>query len=364
MNEVLTHQWGNPSSLHQWGERAATILEESRFGVGHLINAPADSIVFTSGGTESNNMAIFGVAQQYSEPQHLIISAVEHSAVSQPARVLQRWGWHVSFLPVSPTGLVNPDILRQMIQDNTVLISVISAQSEVGTVQPIQALGAIAHEQGILFHTDAVQAAGRLPIDVERSPIDLLSLSSHKIYGPQGAGALYINPMIDIPPLMHGGGQESQMRPGTQALPTIAGFGVAADYAFQELETERDRLIGLREMLFELLSDVPELVPTGDRHQRLPHHVSFCIQPNQGPIAKGRDIVRLLSRLGIGISAGSACNSGKTVPSPVLKAMGCRDDVAQSGLRFTLGKQTQAIDLQQAAKILKQVLKEQLLFAF
>lgn len=357
MQEVLANQWGNPSSLHHWGERTATILEESRFLVGNLINAPAESMTFTSGGTESNNMAIFGVAQQYAEPQHMIISAVEHSAISQPARILQRRGWQVSFLPVNSKGQVNPETLRQMIQANTVLISVIYAQSEVGTVQPISALGAIAHESNILFHTDAVQAAGRLAINVAESPIDLLSLSSHKIYGPQGAGALYINPNIEIKPLVYGGGQEADMRPGTQGLPAISGFGVAADYALQELETEHDRLIGLREMLFELLSDVSELVPTGDRHQRLPHHVSFRIEPLQDSIPKGRDIVRLLNRVGIGISAGSACNSGKTVPSPVLKAMGLGNDTAQSGLRLTLGKHTQKSDLIETAEALKKVLK-------
>ena len=359
MQEVLTTEWGNPSSLHHWGERSATILEESRFLVANLINAPANSVTFTSGGTEANNIAMFGVAQQYSVPQHIIISAVEHSAVSQPARILQRRGWQISFLPVNSTGRVNSDTLRQMIQENTVLISVIYAQSEVGTVQPIHDLAQIAHEQGILFHTDAVQAVGRLVIDVAYSPIDLLSLSSHKIYGPQGAGALYINPDIAIQPLMYGGGQEAEIRPGTQGLPAIAGFGVAADYALQELDTERERLIELREMLFDLLSDVPELVPTGDRHHRLPHHVSFCLKSDIAPIPKGRDIVRLLSRSGIGISAGSACNSGKTVPSPILKSMGYHDDIAQSGIRLTLGKQTQETDLHQTATVLKKVLRPQ-----
>jgi cysteine desulfurase len=359
MQAVLTTEWGNPSSLHHWGVRAATVVEESRFHVSNLINAPAESVIFTSGGTESNNLAIFGVAQQFTEPQHLIISAVEHSAVSQPAKILQQRGWKISLLPVSPTGRVNPESLRQMIQANTVLVSVIYAQSEVGTVQPIQELAAIAHEKGILFHTDAVQAAGRLAIDVTQNPIDLLSLSGHKIYGPQGVGALYINPNIKIRPRVYGGGQEQETRPGTQGVPGIAGFGVAADYALQELESERDRLISLREYLFDLLSDTPELVPTGDRCDRLPHHLSFCLKPASGPIPKGRDLVRQLNRLGIGISAGSACNSGKTVPSPVLKSMGYDDAVAQSGLRLTLGKQTQKNDLEQVGEILKEILKIQ-----
>ena len=360
MQEVLADQWGNPSSLHQWGERAATILEEARIQVGCLINAPAESMIFTSGGTEANNIAILGATVDYPTPQHIIISAVEHSAVAQPARILQRQGWQVSMLPVNPQGRVNPDILRQMIQDNTVLISVIYGQSEVGTLQPIAELGSVAHEYGIRFHTDAVQAAGRIPIDVAQSPIDFLSLSSHKIYGPQGAGALYVRPGVKIQPVLHGGGQEQSIRPGTQALPAIAGFGMAAMYAHQELETERDRLTQLRELLFNSVADEPILVPTGDRIHRLPHHVSFCLKPDQGAIPKGRDIVRLMNRQGVGMSAGSACNSGKTMPSSVLKAMGYSDDLAKSGLRLTLGKHTERQDILEVARILKQVITQKL----
>lgn len=358
IQDILTSQWGNPSSLHTWGERAATVLEEARIQVGTLINAPAECITFTSGGTEANNIAIFGVTAAYTRPQHLIISAVEHSAVSQPAKLLQQQGWKVSLLPVDSTGRVDPDSLQQMIQDDTVLISVIYGQSEVGTLQPISTLSAIAREHGILFHTDAVQAVGRVPIDVSRSPIDLLSLSSHKIYGPQGVGALYTRPQLNLQPIIYGGGQEQGLRPGTQALPSIAGFGVAADYARQELESEHDRLIQLRELLFESLEDLPMLVPTGDRQARLPHHVSFCIKPDQGPIPKGREIVRQMSRMGIGISAGSACNSGKTVPSSVLMAMGYDDNLAKSGIRLTLGKQTQPEDIVQVAQVLRQVLSK------
>ncbi|MEM9136472.1 MAG: cysteine desulfurase family protein [Cyanobacteria bacterium P01_F01_bin.42] len=353
MQAVLTREWGNPSSLHLWGEQAAIVLEEARLHVAGLINATAESVVFTSGGTEANNIALFGTARTFSTPQHLIISAVEHAAVAQPARVLQQQGWQVSFLSVGPTGLVDPKTLYQMLQDNTALISVIYGQSEVGSVQPINTLGAIAHEHGILFHTDAVQAAGRIPIDVSSSPIDLLSLSSHKIYGPQGAGALYVKPGTPLDSLTHGGGQEQSLRPGTQSLPAIAGFGVAANYALQELDAERQRLTQLRELLFQLLADEPGLIPTGDRIHRLPHHVSFCLQSTDRPAPKGRDLVRALSRAGIGISAGSACNSGKTVPSPVLQAMGLDDMAAQSGIRLTLGRQTQRDQVETAAQVLR-----------
>ncbi|MDY7023115.1 MAG: cysteine desulfurase family protein, partial [Cyanobacteriota bacterium] len=278
MQAVLTQQWGNPSSLHEWGQRAATILERSRSQVAHLINAPPESIIFTSGGTEADNMAILGVARCYSTPQHLIISSVEHSAIAEPAKLLEQWGWEVTRLPVDNTGRVHPLDLQAAIQPNTVLVSVIYGQSEIGSLQPIEALGQIARSQGILFHTDAVQVAGRLPINVQTLPVDLLSLSSHKIYGPQGSGALYIRPDVGLQPLLAGGGQEMKLRSGTQAVPTIAGFGVAAELAAEEMEPETPRLIQLRDRLFDLLADVPELIPTGDRIHRLPHHVSFCFQ--------------------------------------------------------------------------------------
>ena len=360
MQEALTHQWGNPSSLHHWGERAATLLEEARYNVGQLINAPDNSISFTSGGTESNNIAIFGIAAQYSEPKHLIISSVEHSAISQPARVLQRQGWKVSLLPVNQEGRISPEVLEKTIQDDTALISIIYGQSEVGTIQPIAELSAIAHQHGIIFHTDAVQAAGRVPIDVQAHSIDLLSLSSHKIYGPQGAGAIYINPNIKLHSLVHGGGQEHGIRPGTQSIPSIAGFGTAADLAGQEMDTENQRLTKLRELLFENLAHCSYLIPTGDRSHRLPHHVSFAIKPESGPFISGRDIVRVMNRAGIGISAGSACNSGKTVPSSVLKAMGFGDELAKAGLRLTLGKQTTEQDIQIVTDKLQEIISQQL----
>lgn len=357
IQSVLTSTWGNPSSLHSWGERAATVLEESRLQVAALINATPETIVFTSGGTEADNLAISGIAQTFAAPQHMIISAVEHAAISQPAQILRQQGWEISMLPVGPTGRVNPKALHRMLRKNTVLISVVYGQSEVGSIQPINTLGAIAHEHGILFHTDAVQAAGRVPIDVSSSPIDLLSLSSHKIYGPQGAGALYVRSGTPLNSLTRGGSQEQSLRPGTQALPAIAGFGVAADYALRELDTERQRLTQLRELLFQLLADEPALIPTGDRIHRLPHHVSFCIQSSERFTPKGRDIVRALGRAGIGISAGSACNSGKTVPSRILQAMGLSDAMAQSGIRLTLGKQTRRDQIEAVAQALRQAVR-------
>ena len=356
MQDVLTASWGNPSSLHEWGQRAATLVERSRMQVASLINALAESIIFTSGGTEADNLAILGVAQHYRTPQHIVISSVEHSAIAEPVRLLEQWGWDVTRLPVNLHGRVNPNDLENALQPNTVLVSVIYGQSEVGTLQPIHALGQIARAHGALFHTDAVQVAGRLPIDVQQLPVDLLSISSHKIYGPQGAGALYVRPDVELVPMMLGGGQELRLRSGTQAVPAIAGFGVAAELAAAELATETPRLIGLRDRLFEQLADTRNLIPTGDRLHRLPHHASFSVVGG-GQNVTGKTLVRQLNLAGIGISAGSACHSGKLSPSPILLAMGYSDAIALGGIRLTLGRETTAADVDWTAMVIKQVLE-------
>ena len=320
------------------------------------MNAPSETIVFTSGGTESNNLAVMGVARNCTTPQHIIISSVEHSAIAEPVRLLEQWGWQVTRLNVDSLGRVNPIELQSALRSNTVLVSIIYGQSEVGTIQPIMQLGEITRAHGALFHTDAVQVAGRLPIDMQQLPVDLLSLSSHKLYGPQGAGALYVRPGVGLVPLLGGGGQESKLRSGTQALPAIAGFGMAAELAVQEMAIETPRLIYLREQLFDQLVDTPGLVPTGDRWNRLPHHVSFSLHHADGDRLSGKTLVRQMNLAGIGISAGSACNSGKLVPSPVLVAMGYSDRLAKSGIRLTLGRDTTIADIDWTVMVLKQVL--------
>jgi len=356
MEQVFTRQWGNPSSIHGWGERAAIALETARLQVAALLNASPEAIVFTSGGTEADNLAILGVARHYQRPQHLIISSIEHPAVSEPARFLESQGWQVTRLPVDRLGRVNPADLAAAFRPETVLVSILYGQSEVGTLQPIDQLGALCRDRGVLFHVDAVQVAGRLPLDVQQLPVDLLSLSSHKLYGPQGAGALYVRPGVDLIPLLGGGGQEFGLRSGTQPVPVIAGFGVAAALAAQEMAAESLRLQGLRDHLFDLLADCPDLVPTGDRLHRLPHHVSFCARHTDGEMLSGKTIVRQMNLAGIAISAGSACHSGKTVPSPILKAMGYSDRLAQGAIRLTLGHSTTLADIDWTATVLRQVL--------
>jgi cysteine desulfurase len=359
MEELMKERWGNPSSIHQWGERASLAVEQARFQVAALINANPDAIAFTSGGTEANNQAILGIANLYTTPQHLIISSVEHSSITAPAQWLESRGWKITRLPVDRFGKVNPDDLSAAIQANTVLVSVIYGQSEVGTVQPIAHLAAICRQAGVCFHTDAVQAAGKIAIDVSALGVDLLSISSHKLYGPQGAGALYIRPGIKLMPLLWGGGQEMGWRSGTQAVPQIAGFGVAAELAAEELTVECDRLMGMRDRLFDLLSIQPGLTPTGDRSARLPHHLSFCVEMphrhNSEPIT-GKTIVRQLNLAGIGISAGAACSSGKLNPSPILLAMGYTNTQAIGGIRITLGQHTTTADIEWTAMTLGQII--------
>ncbi|MGL5941850.1 MAG: cysteine desulfurase family protein [Waterburya sp.] len=357
---VLQQQWGNPSSLHDWGQRSATVLETARIQVAGLLNAfNPESIVFTSGGTEADNLAILGVARQYITPQHIIISSVEHSAINEPAKLLEQLGWQVTRLPVNKYGRVNPFDLQASLQANTVLVSIIYGQSEIGTLQPIEKLAQITKEHGCLFHTDAVQVAGRLPIDVQQLGVDLLSLSSHKIYGIQGGGALYIRPGIELVPLLGGGGQEAKIRSGTQAVPAIAALGIAAELAAVEMLTEIERLRGLRARLFDLLADYPCLETTGDRLYRLPHHVSFILSDRfakQAQDVTGKTIVRQLNLAGIGISAGSACHSGKLNPSPILLAMGYEPAAAKRGIRLTLGRDTTEADIDWTAMVLKQVI--------
>lgn len=357
MQEVLTQQWGNPSSLHQWGNQSATVLEQARMQVAELLQADPDSIVFTSGGTEADNLAVMGVARRYADPQHVIISTVEHSAVAEPARQLEQEGWQVTRLPVNPQGRVEPADLQAALRPNTVLVSIIYGQSEIGTLQPIETLGQMVQHHGALFHTDAVQVAGRLPIDVQHLPVDLLSLSSHKLYGPQGVGVLYVRPGVELKPLFGGGGQEFKLRSGTQAVAAIAGFGVAAELAAQEMATETPRLVQLRDRLFDQLATVPDLLPTGDRLHRLPHHASFYLRGADGDQVSGKTLVRQMNLAGIGISAGSACHSGKLSPSPILLAMGYGERAAKSGIRLTLGRHTALEDIDWTAMVLRQVLQ-------
>ncbi|MCS6958820.1 MAG: cysteine desulfurase family protein [Pseudanabaenaceae cyanobacterium SKYGB_i_bin29] len=335
MVEIMTHHWGNPSSIHSWGTRSAMVVERARMQVAELIGAQGDEIVFTGSGTAANHLAIFGVTRQYRTPRHLIISAVEHSAVAAPVAWLEAQGWSVTRLTVDRYGKVDSEALQEAIREETVLVSVIYAHNEVGTIQPIKDLGQICRACGVIFHTDAVQAIGRIPIDVKELPVDLLSLSAHKFYGPQGVGALYIRSGLDLQPYLFGGGQEWGLYSGTHAVAAIGGMGLAAQLIQEEMATEIKRLLSLQQKLKLALDNVGELIFTGEERERLPHHLSYC-----HPTLGGREIVRKLDQLGIAISAGSACSSGKIIPSPTLLAMGFSQQEALGGFRISLGKYT------------------------
>jgi cysteine desulfurase len=329
-------------------------IERARLQVASLLKADPEGIIFTSGGTESDNMALMGIARQYQTPQHMIISSVEHSAVRLPAEYLEQHGWEITRLPVDRKGTVSPQDLERSLRPNTVLVSIITAQNEVGTIQPIEKLGQICRHANVWFHTDAVQAIGKMPIDVKSLPIDLLSLSAHKFYGVQGIGALYIHPLMikkqALVPLNLGGGQEQGYRSGTQAVAAIAGLGLAAELAEQELISESQRLTKLRDRLHALLADIPELIPTGSP-ERLPHHLSFYHQ-----YLDGRRLVRELNYAGIAISSGSACSSGAIEPSSILLEMGYSDLEARNSIRLTLGKSTTIEDIEWTALVIHQIL--------
>ncbi|MGB9886864.1 MAG: cysteine desulfurase family protein [Moorellales bacterium] len=334
MLPYLTERYGNPSSLHRWGREAREALERARYDVAALIGARPEEVVFTSGGTEANNLALIGAARAYSRRgRHVITSAIEHHAVLDAALYLKRLGFEVSLVPVTADGLVQVEEVERAITADTILISIMHANNEIGTVQPIDAIGRLAREKGIVFHTDAVQSAGKVPVNVDELGVDLLALSAHKFGGPKGVGALYVRKGIRLEPLLHGGDQERRRRPGTENLAGIVGLGAAAELARRELPAEARRLAGLRDrLLSRLLSLLPEAIITGHRERRLPNHASVCV-----PGVAAEAVLTELDRLGVAASSGSACTAGSQAPSHVLTALGFPPDLARGALRFTLG---------------------------
>ncbi len=335
MQATMLSDWGNPSSQHRWGQQAALAMETARQQVADFLEVDPETIVFTSGGTEANNLALRGICALHPSPQHLIISSVEHSSVENTAQHLQTRGWRITRLPVTSEGLVSVFDLEQAIQSDTVLVSILHGQNEVGTIQPIGELAACCRAAGIPFHSDAVQTAGRLPLHPTDLGVDLLSLSAHKIYGPKGIGLLYIRPGLHLYPLLHGGGQEGKLRSGTQPLGAIVGFGVAAEWAQRDRVQETSRLRQLQNRLHQHLQQIPTLTLTGPQtlDARLPHHLSYVAQDFTGPA-----LVRQLDRAGFGISAGSACQRGQLRPSRVLSAMGYPAEVTLGAIRISLGE--------------------------
>jgi cysteine desulfurase len=327
--------FGNASSVHHFGQQAKAAMDEARSAVAALINGDPSEIVFTSGGTESDNFAIRGAADaaEASGRRHLIASAIEHEAVLNTLRALARRGWRTTLIPLDASGVVSSDRLRDAITPDTALVSVMHANNEIGTVQPVAELAAIAHEHGALMHTDAVQSAGKIPIDVRALGVDLLSLSAHKFNGPKGAGALWIKRGTRMQPILTGGKHERNRRAGTENVPALVGFGVAARLAAGKIDAEGARLASLRDRLEEgILGSVPATAVNGARAPRVPNTTNISFDH-----VEAESLLIALDLEGIAVSTGSACSSGTLEPSHVLKAMGFPPHRTQNSLRFSLG---------------------------
>jgi cysteine desulfurase len=333
----LTREFGNASSIHAFGQNAREAVEQARSSVAALIGARAADIMFTSGGTESNNHAILGaVGAAPGKAKHVITSAIEHVAVLDTCKALAKSGVDLTILPVDREGLVSPEDVRAAIRPETVLITLMLANNETGTIEPIEEIGKIADEKGIVFHTDAVQAAGKIPIDVEKLGADLLSISAHKFCGPKGVGALYIRKGTQLEPLMHGGHSERDRRPGTEDVAAIAGMGKAADLARIGMSEESQRTRGLRDRLERgLLDRVSQSWVNGARAPRVPNTSNLTF-----PFIEGEAMVIALDLKGIACSTGAACSSGAVEPSHVLIALGLAPEDARATLRLSLGHQT------------------------
>ncbi len=320
--------FGNPSSLHAAGTKAREAVEESRETLARALRCSPEEVVFTSGGTEANNLALKGLPER----GHVLVSSIEHPSVLEPAGSLEKLGFEVERIPVDRFGLVDPERVAEMIRKDTVLVSVMHANNEIGTVQPVREIGKVCRDSGVLLHVDAVQTFGKIEVDPKRMNADLVSVSSHKIYGPKGVGALFVREGVKLKPLLSGGGQERGLRSGTENVQGIVGFAKAAELAVAEMETESRRLERLRDRLISGLSEIPDSFLNGHPKKRLPNNAHFCFR-----FIEGESAVLMLSEEGIMVSTASACSSRKLEPSHVLRAIGLRREEAHGSVRYTLG---------------------------
>ena len=339
---------GNASSIHRFGRQARAAVDEARDAVARLIQGDYAELYFTGSGTEADNLALLGTMQAAPPGRkHLVVSAIEHHAVLHTAHYLQTQGYAVTTVPCDAEGLISPQAVAEAVTDQTALVSIMHANNEIGTIQPIADFARIAHEHGAKFHTDAVQSAGMLPVDVRALDCDLLSLCAHKIYGPKGAGALYVRQGVKVSPQMHGGAQEREKRAGTENVAALVGFGRAAEISSARRNTDTEHLAALRDRFLALLrAAVPDLILNGHPTLRLPNNVNVSV-----PGAEGTTLLMNLDRKGVAASSGSACSSGSLEPSHVLKAIGLADTLASSGVRFSLGRTTTDAEIGRAAEI-------------
>ena len=350
MTRALGEVFGNPSSVHQFGQRAKAAIDDARTAVATLIGGSPVEVVFTSGGTESDNLAIRGAAEAL-EPggrRHLVTAGIEHEAVLSTVKALARRGWALTLVPVDASGIVSPDRLREAVTEQTALVSIMHANNETGTIQPVAELADVAHARGALFHTDAVQAVGKISVDVRALGIDLLSLSAHKFYGPKGVGALWVRRATRLLPQMTGGHQERNRRGGTENVPGLVGMGVAAALAREALAADGVRLAALRDRLeTAILAGVPQTTVNGATASRVPNTTSISFDRVQA-----ESLLIALDLEGVAVSTGSACSSGTLEPSQVLRAMGLSPARAQSSIRFSLGAGNTEAQIDHVAAVL------------
>ncbi|MGZ6256161.1 MAG: cysteine desulfurase family protein [Candidatus Limnocylindria bacterium] len=355
MLPYLSEHFGNASSLHASGRRARQGLDEARERIAAILGAKPREIVFTGGGSEADNLAIKGAAWAASaNGRHIVTSGVEHKAILNSCAILERSGFEVTYLPVDRYGRVDPAEVEAAITERTTLVSIMYANNEVGTIQPIAEIGAICRRRGVLFHTDAIQAAGFLPLDVDKLAADLLSLAAHKVYGPKGVGALFVRQGTALLPQMQGGAQERQRRAGTENVAGIVGFARALELVQADpgaRDAENGRLAGLRDRLLAAVRDVAAVEATGHPVERLPHSASWLVDG-----IEGGDLVAALDLEGIEASTGSACTSGSAEPSHVLLAMGIDPERAHGALRLTAGRGVTSADIEHAAEVLRAVI--------
>ena len=350
MTTVIREDFGNPSSVHHFGQKAKSVIDEARSAVAALLGADPSEVVFTSGGTESDNFAIRGVAEalEQSGRRHLIATTIEHEAVLNTLKALARRGWTTTLLPVDQTGVVTPGALRDALTDQTAIVSVMHANNEIGTIQPIAELARLAHDRGAIFHTDAVQTAGKIPLDVKALGADLVSISAHKFYGPKGVGALWIRRGLRLQPLMSGGKHERSRRAGTENVAGIAGMGQAATIARAKMADEAPRLAALRDRLEEaVLQAVPGTAVNGARAARVANTTNISFDR-----VEAESLLIALDLEGVAVSTGSACSSGTLEPSHVLKAMGFPAHRTQNSIRFSLGAANTEAEIDRVVAIL------------
>jgi len=352
MLPYFNDKFGNPSSIHGFGREAKVALEEAREKVAKILGVSSSEVFFTAGGTESDNLAVKGTAfANRNKGRHIVTSKIEHHAILESCKFLEKEGFTVTYLPVDSKGVVDPEDLRKAIQEDTILVSIMYVNNEMGSIQPLEVISPIVKDKGVYLHTDAVQAAGKIPIDMRKLNVDMLSLSGHKINGPKGVGAVYIRKGVRITPWSHGGHHERSRRAGTENIPGIVGFAKAAELAFGDLDDQNRHLKNLTETFYrKLVETVPDVILNGDLNSRAVNTLNLSFKG-----VEGESIILSLDLKGVAVASGSACTSGTLEPSHVLSAMGIAPEIAQGAIRFSFGRDNTMEDVEYVTGIIPEI---------